>query len=77
VQAADLVAGDGEVLPDRAKVGAAMQAVSQQPGGLRLVRIGAGAGVLAKLGLEVRGDRSGVDEVDQAMGAVLGLGAVR
>jgi hypothetical protein len=43
---------------------------------LRLVGVGAGAGVLAELGLEVRVDRSGFDEADQAVGEVgcLGMG---
>ena len=66
----DLVADGGEVLPDRAQVGAAVDGVFQQPGGLRLVRVGAGAGVPAQLGLEVRVDRSGFDEADQAAGEV-------
>ena len=66
----DLVAGGGEVLPDRAEVGAPVDAVSQQPGGVRLVGEGAGAGVFAQLGLEVRADRSGFDEADQAVGEV-------
>ena len=41
---------------------------------MRLVRVGAGAGVLAQLGLEVRVDRSGFDEADQAVGEVRFLG---
>ena len=49
-------------------------AVFQEPGGLRLVRVGAGAGVFAQLGLEVRVDRSGFDEADQAVGEVGCLG---
>ena len=51
-----------------------LMAVSQEPGGLRLVRVGAGAGVLAQLGLEVRADRAGLDEADQAAGEVRFLG---
>jgi hypothetical protein len=43
----DLVAGGGEVLADRAEVGAPVEAVFQEPGGLRLVGVGAGAGVSA------------------------------
>ena len=35
---------------------------------MRLVGKGAGAGVFAQLGLEVRVDRSGFDEADQAVG---------
>jgi hypothetical protein len=70
----DLVAGGGEVLPDRAQVGAPVGAVFQQPGGLRLVRIAARAGVLAQLGLEKWVDCSGVDEVHQAVGEVWCLG---
>ena len=67
VGAVDLVAGGGEVLPDRAELGAPVVAVSQQPGGLRLIREIAGAGVLAQLVLEVRVDRSGFDEADEAV----------
>ena len=74
VGAVDLVAGGGEV-PDRAEVGAPVNAVSQERGGLRLVWVGAGAGVLAQLGLEVLLDRSGVDEAEQAVGEVRCLGA--
>jgi hypothetical protein len=70
----DLVADGGEVLPDRAEVGAPVDGVSQQPGGVRLVRVGAGAGVPAQLGLEVRADRAGLDEADQAAGEVRFLG---
>ena len=71
----DLVARGGEVLPDRAQVGTPVDGVFQQPGGLRLVRVGARAGVPAQLGLEERVDGSGVDEVDQAVGEVAFLGA--
>jgi hypothetical protein len=70
----DLVAGSGEVLPDRAELGPAIGGVFQQPGGLLLVCVGAGAGVFAELGFEERVDRSGVDEVDQAVGEVAFLG---
>ena len=55
VGAVDLVAGGAEVLPDRAEVGAAGDAVLHQPGGLGLVGVGAGAGVDAQLGLQRRG----------------------
>ena len=48
--------------------GAPAGAVVHEPGGLRVVRIGAGAGVDAQLGLERLADRSGLDEVDQALG---------
>ena len=41
---------------------------------MRLVGVGAGAGVFAQLGLEVRVDRSGFDEADQAVGEVRCLG---
>ena len=68
VGAVDLVADGGEVLADRAEFGAAVVAVSQEPGGVRLVGKGAGAGVFAQLGLEVRVDRAGFDEADQAVG---------
>ncbi len=68
VGAVDLVADGGEVLADRAELGAAVVAVSQEPGGVRLVGKGAGAGVFAQLGLEVRVDRAGFDEADQAVG---------
>ena len=74
VGAVDLVAGGGEVLPDRAEFGAPVGAVFQQPGGVRLVGKGAGAGVFAQLGLQVRVDRSGLDEADQAVGEVRCLG---
>ena len=67
VGAVDLVADGGEVLPDRAELGTPVVAVPQQPGGLRLIREIAGAGVLAQLVLEVRVDRSGFDEADQAV----------
>ena len=63
VGAVDLVAGSGEVLPDRAEVGAPVVRVSQQPGGVRLVGVGA-AGVFAQLVLQVRVDGSGFDEAD-------------
>jgi hypothetical protein len=70
VGAVDLVAGGGEVLADRAEFGVSVEAVSQEPGGLRLVRVGAGAGVDAQLRLEVLADRSGPDEADQVLGEV-------
>ena len=41
---------------------------------MRLVGVGAGAGVLAQLGLEMGVDRSGFDEADQAVGEVAFLG---
>ena len=53
VGAVDLVADGGEVLPDRAEFGTAVIAVFQEPGGVWLVRVGAGAGVFAQLGLEM------------------------
>ena len=69
VGAVDLVAGGAEVLPDRAEVGAAGDAVLHQPGGLRLVGVGgAGAGVDAQLGLQRVADGAGADEADQAAG---------
>jgi hypothetical protein len=70
----DLVADGGEVLPDRAEVGAPVVGVFQQPGGLRLVGVVAGASVFAQFGPEEGVDRSGVDEVDQAVGEVGCLG---
>ena len=68
VGAVDLVAGGAEVLADRAEGGAPAGAVFHQPNGLRPVRVGAGAGVDAQLGLQRRGDLSGGDEADQAAG---------
>jgi hypothetical protein len=62
----DLVAGGAEVLPDRAEGGAPAGAVFDEPDGLRPVRVGAGAGVDAQLGLQRRGDLPGADEADQA-----------
>ena len=68
VGAVDLVAGGTEVLPDRAEVGAAGDAVFEEPGGLRMVGVGvAGAGVDAQLGLQRLADRAGADETDQAL----------
>jgi hypothetical protein len=77
VGAVDLVAGGGEVLADRAELGAPVVAVSQEIGGLRLVAVGGGEGVLAQVGLEVCADRAGLDEADQAAGEVLVLGVSR
>ncbi len=57
------------------KLGASVVAVFQQPGGVWLVRVGAGAGVFAQLGLEEGVDCPGFDEVDQAVGEVACLGA--
>jgi hypothetical protein len=54
--------------PTRAEVGAAGDAVFHQPGGLRLVREGAGAGVDAQLGLQRMADVPGADEADQVLG---------
>ena len=68
VGAVDLVAGGAEVLPDRAEVGAAGDAVFHQPGGLRPVSVGGGAGVDAQLGLQRVADGPGADEADQALG---------
>ena len=69
VGAVDLVAGGAEVLPDRAEVGAAGDAVLEEPGGLRMVGVGgAGAGVDPQLGLQRLADRAGADETDQAAG---------
>ena len=73
VGAVDLVAGGTEVLGS-ADVFSAGQAVFQQPGGLRLVRIGPGSGRGCGAGFEVRADRAGVDEPDQAAGEVRLLG---
>src|SRR6266566_1996071 len=73
VGAVDLVAGRAEVLADGAEVGAAGGAVLHEPGGFRLVCVGAGAGVDAQLGLERRADRSGFDEADQALSEDRGL----
>ena len=68
VGAVDLVAGRAEVLPDRTEVGAAGDAVLHQPGGLRPVSVGGGAGVDAQLGLQRVTDGPGADEADQAAG---------
>ena len=68
VGAVDLVAGGAEVLPDRAEVGAAGDAVLHQPGGLWPVSVGGGAGVDAQLGLQRVADGPGADEADQAAG---------
>lgn len=70
----DLVAGGGEVLPDRAQVGAPVDGVVQQPGGLWLVRVAARAGVFAQFGLEEWVEGSGVDEVHQAVREIWCLG---
>ena len=55
VGAVELVAGGGEVLADRADVGAAGDAVLQEAADFGLVGVGAGAGVDAQLGFERRG----------------------
>ncbi len=68
---AEHVAGDLAFMRGRA---APVVAVFQEPGGLRLVQMGAGAGVFAQLGLEIRVDRSGLGETDQAVGEVRCLG---
>ncbi len=75
VGAVDLVAGGGEVLADRADIGAAGDAVLQEPAGFGLVGVGAGAGVDAQLGFEGVADGAGFDEADQALGEGRGLGA--
>src|SRR5260370_40129363 len=67
VGAVDLVAGGAEVLPDRAEVGAAGDAVFHQPSGLGPVSVGGGAGVDAQLGLQRVADGPGVNEADQAL----------
>jgi hypothetical protein len=64
----ELVASVAEVLADRPEASAPAGAVCREPGGLRMIRIGPGAGVDAQLGLERLADRSGLDEVDQALG---------
>ena len=75
VGAVDLVAGGGEVLADRADVGAAGDAVLQEPPDFGLVGVDAGAGVDAELGFERMADGSGLDEADEALGEGRGLGA--
>jgi len=75
VGAVDLVAGGGEVLADRADVGAAGDAVLQEPADFGLVGVGAGAGVDAELGFEGMADGSGLEEADKALGEGRGLGA--
>jgi hypothetical protein len=64
----ELVAGGAEVLADRPEMDAAAGAVIHEPGGLGVVRIVAEARVDAQLGLKRLADRSGLDEVDQALG---------
>jgi hypothetical protein len=64
VGSVELIAGAGEVPADRAQLGAPVDSVSQEPGGLLMVRVGAGACAEAQLGLEVAADRSGLYEVD-------------
>ena len=59
VGAVDLVAGGAETVADAAQVPAAGDGVLQQPGGLRLVRVGGGAGVAAQLPPEGIADASG------------------
>ena len=75
VGAVDLVAGGTEVLPDRAQAGAAAGTVAVEPGGLEMVRVGAGAGVDAQLGLQLGADGAGAGEAGQAAGEVGVLGA--
>ena len=75
VGAVELVAGGGEVLADRADLGAAGDAVLQEPTDFGLVGVGAGAGVDAQLGFEGVADGAGFDEADQALGEDRGLGA--
>jgi hypothetical protein len=70
VGAVDLVAGGAEVLPDRAEIRAAGGAVLHEPGGLRLVAEGAGAGVDAQLGLQRVADRPAAGKPDQGLGEV-------
>ena len=71
----ELVAGGGEVLADRADVGAAGDAVLQEAADFGLVGVDARAGVDAELGFEGVADGSGFDEADQALGEDRGLGA--
>ena len=75
IGAVELVAGGGEVLADRADVGAAGDAVLQEPADFGLVGVSAGAGVDAQLGFERVADGAGLDEADQALGEGRGLGA--
>ena len=56
-----------------AELGAAIDAVCQEPGGFGLVREGARACVAAQLGLELMADRPGLHEADQAPGEDRGL----
>jgi hypothetical protein len=69
----DLVAGAAEVLADQAEVGAAADAVFQQPGGLGPVGVGAGAGAHAQLHFQRRADHAGLGETAQALGEDLFL----
>jgi hypothetical protein len=64
VGAVDLVAGSAEVVADWAEVGTSGDAVLQEPAGLGVVRVGAGAGVDAQLSLKGPADRSGLGEAD-------------
>ena len=70
VGAVDLVAGGAEVLPNGPEVGAAAGAVLQEPAGLGVVGVGAGAGVDAQMRPEGPADGSGLGEADQALGEV-------
>jgi hypothetical protein len=75
VGAVELVAGGGEVLADRADVGAAGDAVLQEAADFGLVGVSAGAGVDAELCFEGMADGAGLDEADEALGEGRGLGA--
>ena len=75
VGAVELVAGGGEILADRADVGAAGDAVLQEAADFWLVGVDAGAGMDAQLGFEGVADGAGLDEADEALGEGRGLGA--
>jgi hypothetical protein len=75
VGAVELIAGGGEVLADRADVGAAGDAVLQEAADFGLVGMDARAGVDAQLGFEGVADGAGFYEADQALGEDRGLGA--
>ena len=75
VGAVELVAGGAEVRAEGAGVGAAGDAVVQQPGSLRTVFVGGGSGVGAQVVVQVAGDGAGLGEGGQGAGERGRLGA--
>jgi hypothetical protein len=68
VGAVELVAGGGEVRAEGVGVGAAGDAVVQEPGSLGAVGVGGGAGVGAQVVVQVAGDGAGLGEGGQGAG---------